>query len=106
MRKYAQCSTRDLSGAAATTEVINLRAALASHIHTYLYKVVRHTFSTTCSKHASAFKGSLHTHTHTHTNAHLRKTNTARKLTDTPALLRVESSLHREQHSALLSTHV
>lgn len=52
--------------------------ARLSHAHTYLYKVVGHTFLTTCSKHASAFKGS--SHTHTRTNAHLRKTNTTRKL--------------------------
>lgn len=72
-----------------------------SHTHTYAHKLGPRRLSTTCSKHASAFKGSLHTH-----KCSLTKTNTARELRDAPALLWVESSLHREQHYALVSTHV
>lgn len=81
VREYARRGTRNLSGAAAMMEVINLRALLASHTHTHIKaQICAHThactqtssrrdFSTTSSKHASAFKG----RSHTHTNAHLQK---------------------------------
>lgn len=69
MRKYAQCSTRDLSGAAATTEVINLRTTLASHIHTRAH---------TNSSHADFRPHAQNMHLpsrdlYAHTNAHLQK---------------------------------
>lgn len=90
VREYARRGTRNLSGAAAMMEVINLRALLASHTHTHTHIKAqicahmhactqtssRRDFSTTSSKHASAFKGCSHTHTQmlTYKNKHSTQT--------------------------------
>lgn len=111
VRKCAQYSTRNLSGAAAmmeATNVINPHSPYLS-LSPSLSLALTHrqttklpeSLSPTCSKHVSALKVSSLAHKRS-----LTKTNTARTQTDATTLMWVQSSLNSKPHSNMDQTYL